>query len=77
MKREIKYTNEPMKFKIIDDFLPPPERLVLKEENVKVTITLSRSSVESLKKWAKKQHSHYQTMIRRILDYYVAHYQHQ
>jgi len=64
-----------MEFKILDDFLPPPEKLALKEENVKVTITLSKSSIEFFKKWAKKQHSHYQSMIRRILDYYVAHYQ--
>jgi len=75
MKNKIKYTNEPMEFKILDDFLPPPEKLALKEENVKVTITLSKSSIEFFKKWAKKQHSHYQSMIRRILDYYVAHYQ--
>jgi len=74
MKNKIKYTNEPMEFKILDDFLPPPEKLALKEENVKVTITLSKSSIEFFKKWAKKQHSHYQS-IRRILDYYVAHYQ--
>lgn len=64
-----------MDFEIINDFLPPPERLALKDENTKVTITLSKSSVEFFKQCAEKQHSHYQTMIRRILDYYVAHYQ--
>jgi predicted DNA binding CopG/RHH family protein len=75
MKKEIRYTDEPMNFKVIDDFLPPPERLALREENVRVTITLSRASIEFFKKYAKKTHGHYQAMIRRILDHYVAHYQ--
>lgn len=74
MKNKIEYTNKPMEFKILDDFLPSPEKLALKEENVKVTITLSKPSVDFFKKWAKKQHGHYQGMIRRILDYYVAQY---
>jgi hypothetical protein len=34
------------KLRIVDDFLPSPEDLVFKEENVKVTITLSKSSVD-------------------------------
>jgi len=75
MKKKIKYTDEPMKFKAIDDFLPSPEKLALKEENVKVTITLSKVSIEFFKKYAKKTHGHYQAMIRRVLDHYVAHYQ--
>lgn len=74
MKKMVKYTNEPMELKVIDDFLPPPEKFALKEENKKVTITLSKSSIEFFKNYAKKQHSHYQTMIRRILDFYVSHY---
>jgi predicted DNA binding CopG/RHH family protein len=74
MKKRIKYTDEPIALEIIDDFLPPPDKLALKQENVKVTITLSKSSVDFFKKYAKKQRSHYQTMIRRVLDYYVAHY---
>jgi len=76
MKKKIKYSDESMSFKVIEDFLPPPEKLALKEENIKVTITLSKSSIEFFKKWAGKKHSHYQTMVRRILDYYVTHYQH-
>ena len=75
MKKRIKYSDEPIKFKVVDDFLPSPEGLALKEENVKVTISLSKSSVNFFKGWAEKKHSHYQTMIRRILDHYVAHYQ--
>ena len=74
MKKRIKYTNEPINFEVIDDFLPPPEKLISKEENVKVTITLSKESVDFFKEYAKKQRSPYQKMIRRVLDYYVTHY---
>ncbi len=45
MKSKIKYTDEPMgKVRVIKDFLPPPDKLVVKEENVKVTISLKKSS---------------------------------
>ena len=75
MKKKIKYTNEPLDdVKVIDDFLPSPTKLALKEQNIRVTITLSKGSVEFFKKHAKKTNSHYQRMIRRIIDYYVAHY---
>jgi predicted DNA binding CopG/RHH family protein len=74
MRKKIKYTNEPMEFKEIRDFLPSPEHLVFKEKNVKVTLTLSQNSVDFFKKYAKKSHSHYQTMIRKIIDYYATHY---
>lgn len=74
MKKKIKYTNEPMELKIVKDFLPAPENLVTKEDNVKVTITLSKNSVEFFKKHAKKIHSHYQTMIRKVIDYYAVHH---
>ncbi len=50
MKAKIKYTDEPLgKLRIVDDFLPPPEDLLFKEENVKITITLSKDSVVFLK----------------------------
>ena len=74
MKKEIRYSDEPIEFEVIDDFLPPPERLALKEENVKVTITLSKESVDFFKKAARRRRFPYQKMIRRVLDYYVAHY---
>ena len=71
MKTNPKYTNEPMEFKEVDDFLPSPEHLAFKEENVKVTLNLSKNSIEFFKKHAKKQHSSYQKMIRKIIDFYV------
>ena len=74
MKKRIRYSDEPIAFEMIDDFLPPPEKLALKEENVKVTITLSKESVNFFKKVAGKRRFPYQKMIRRVLDHYVARY---
>ena len=73
MKSRIRYTNEPIgEVKVIRDFLPPPEELAFKEEQIKVTIGLSKSSVDFFKKEAKRHHTQYQKMIRRLLDLYVA-----
>ncbi len=76
MKKKIKYTDEPMgDFKIIKDFLPPPEKLVFKDDQVKVTISLNKSSVEFFKKEAKKHRTQYQKMIRNLLDSYTMRHQ--
>lgn len=76
MKKKIKYTDEPMgDFKIIKNFLPPPEKLVFKEDQVKVTISLNKSSVEFFKKQAKKHRTQYQKMIRTLLDSYTMRHQ--
>jgi len=76
MKSKIKCTDEPMgKLKVISDFLPPPDQLVLKEDNVKVTLALKKSSVEFFKKEAKRHHTSYQKMIRQLVDWYSSHHQ--
>ena len=75
MKKKINYTDEPMsKVKIIPDFLPSPEELALKEETVKITISLSKASIEFFKNEAKKYNTQYQKMIRRLLDEYAVHH---
>ena len=74
MKEKIKYTDEPIgKVRVIADFLPSPEQLALKDETVKVTLSLSKTSVEFFKNEAKKYNTQYQKMIRRLLDEYTAH----
>ena len=74
-RKKVKYTDEPLgQVRIVDDFLPSPKELVFKEDNVKVTITLSKSSVDFFKKEAKKNHTQYQKMIRRLLDVYTEHH---
>jgi predicted DNA binding CopG/RHH family protein len=60
------------KLQIVDDFLPTPAELAREDEKVKVTLNLSKTSVDFLKKEAKKQGLGYQTMIRNVVDYYVA-----
>ena len=61
--------------KVVRDALPPPSELAFREEQVKVTIGLSKSSVDFFKKEAKKHHTQYQRMIRSLLDLYVAQHQ--
>jgi len=59
------------KMKRIADFLPPPEKLVIPEETVKITIALKKSSVDFLKHEARKYHTKYQRMVREVVDRYV------
>ena len=43
MKAGSDYTDEPLgDIKVVDDFLPPPKELVIKEENVKVTLGFTK-----------------------------------
>lgn len=72
MSAKIKYTDEPIgKVKIVPDFLPTPEELAFREEGVKVTLALSKRSVDFFKSEASRHNTQYQRMIRRLLDSYV------
>jgi len=72
MKKLIRYTDEPLgRLKVIRDFLPAPGELSFREEAVKVTIALSRRSVDFFKREAQKHGTQYQRMIRRLLDSYT------
>ena len=72
MRKPIRYTDEPLgRVKVIPDFLPAPEDLSFREEAVKVTIALSRRSVDFFKREARKHGTQYQRMIRRLLDSYT------
>ncbi|MCP4267945.1 MAG: BrnA antitoxin family protein [Candidatus Brocadiaceae bacterium] len=74
MNKTIQYSDEPLgEIKLISDFLPSPTELALKNQNTKVTITLSSESVSFFRQAAKKNHMQYQKMIRQLLDEYVAH----
>jgi hypothetical protein len=55
----------------VADFLPPPHRLVIPDDGVKVTLTLSRESVAFFKQEAEKNRVPYQRMIRALLDEYA------
>ena len=56
------------------DFLPSPDQLILKEDTIKTTIDLSRKSVLFFKNEAKRNHTSYQKMLRKVVDLYVDHY---
>jgi len=57
---------------VVADFLPSPAELAFREDGVKVTLALSKRSVEFFKSEAAKHQTQYQRMIRRLLDSYVA-----
>lgn len=72
MKKKIIYTNEPLgDIKVVADFLPAPAELAFREEGIKVTLALSKTSVDFFKSEASKHQTQYQRMIRRLLDSYV------
>ena len=72
MKKKIVYTDEPMgEVVVMADFLPSPAELAFREDGVKVTLALSKSSVDFFKSEAVKHQTQYQRMIRRLLDSYV------
>src|SRR2546430_17265630 len=71
MRSRIKYTDEPLgRIRVLPDFLPPPDQLVFRDEPVKVTIALSKQSVDFFKREAERHGTQYQRMIRRLLDAY-------
>ena len=70
--RTVKYTaGEIGRVRVMKDFLPSPDALVPREENVKVTIELSRRSVDFFKRAAKQRRVPYQRMIRALVDSYA------
>jgi len=72
MTDKIVYTDgEIDEVRAIADFLPPPSELAFRDATVKVTIALSKRSIEFFKREAAKRDVPYQKMIRRLLDEYV------
>jgi hypothetical protein len=75
-RNKIKYSDEPIgKVKILHDFLPSPENLIMKEDTEKVTLFLTKASIDFFKKMAKNNHTQYQKMIRQLLNQYAMLYQ--
>ena len=54
--------------RVLADFLPPPERLRLHEDDVEVTLALSRQSFELLKQEARRRHVSYRKVIRTLIE---------
>jgi predicted DNA binding CopG/RHH family protein len=70
--RTVKYTaGEIGRVRVIKDFLPSPDDLVPREDNVKITLSLSRRSLDFFKREARKRRVPYQRMIRVLVDSYA------
>ena len=70
-----KLSDEPIgRVKVVKDFLPPPEKLLIRHKPIKVTITLSQDSIDFFKEIAHKEHIPYQKLIRALLDRYASQY---
>jgi hypothetical protein len=75
MSGKTRHTDEPPGSpRVVPDFLPRPEDLVFRDEGVKVTIALSKRSVDFFKTEARRHNTQYQRMIRRLLDAYAEHH---
>jgi hypothetical protein len=73
LKQKVIYTDEPSKsIELTTDFLPAPTDLAYREEGVKVTLVLSKTSVDFFKSGAQKCQTQYQRVILRLLDSNVA-----
>ena len=75
MRKRTEYTDEPLgEVRVVEDFLPSPEELIFRNETVKVTLSLSKMSVDFFKQEAEKHDTQYQRIIRRLLDEYALKY---
>jgi hypothetical protein len=81
MKKRRRYTETPRSViealaasEPIEDFLPPPEKLIFKRPSIKVTLALSQESVEFFKEKAKRHQVPYQAMIREVVQRYAERY---
>ena len=71
-KKRVKYSREPIgPIKVVPDFLPSPSELAFREDEIKVTLSLSKRNVAFFKAEAKKRGTPYQRMIRRLIDAYA------
>ena len=82
MKSKTKYRSAPKRVaeaidsaEVLRDFLPSPDKLVFKESTAKITLALSKRSIEFFKAKAKQYDVPYQTMIKRVIDLYAEQHQ--
>ncbi len=78
MKRKSKVKQETDRpigdLRVIADFLPSPEKLLPKEDTIKVTVALDQDTVTFFKTTAQKMGLKYQRMIREVLKGYAKKY---
>jgi hypothetical protein len=72
MKKRIRYGDEPMDLRVVPDFLPPPEELRLKQSRVKVTLEVSRESLDFYKAQSGRDPEGHLRMMQQLLDIYAS-----
>ena len=62
-----------VQFEIVEDLLPPPDQLVFKgPATEKITIALTKDSLDFFRQKGTELGAPYQRMIRNLIDAYVA-----
>jgi len=74
MKKRIKYSDEPMMLRVVPDFLPPPDRLRLKQSRVNVTLEVARESLDFYKTHTRGGRDGYRVLMQQLLDLYASRY---
>lgn len=75
MKRRMTSPDWPIgKLTRVKDVLPSPDKLVIPEDTIKVTLLLSKASVKFFKSQATQHRTKYQRMIRELVDRYAEQY---
>ena len=70
-KERVKYTDEPIQLgEEVENFLPTPDKLVLRPKPVRVTLTLDADTVAYFETEAERLEVPYQRMIRNLLNEY-------
>jgi predicted DNA binding CopG/RHH family protein len=71
-EKTVRYTKGDIgRVRVVEDFLPSPDELAGGDDNVKVTLSLTRRSLAYFKKEAARRHVPYQRMIRSLVDGYA------
>ena len=81
MANKVRYTKAPADMAraleaavSIEDFLPSPDQLVLRQDKEKITISLDKRNVDLFRHYAKKHNAKYQTMMNDVLGEYADKY---
>lgn len=71
MNNKIRYTDEDLEFgEIVEDFLPPPEKLTLKGIKIQIPVELTEKFI-FLKQEANRNNISYQNLIELIINEYI------
>lgn len=74
-KKTARDINKPIgELRVISDFLPPPEKLIPKEETIKITLAVDSKTLRFFKSSASRTGQKYQRIMREVLKSYARKY---